>query len=133
MDTFSKEFRSQIMRAVKSRGNKSTELALIGLFKKHSIIGWRRKAKVFGNPDFFFPKLKLVVFADGCFWHGCKCKTNSPKTNVKYWKKKIKRNIARDKLVNKELKEQGYLVVRIKECQIKKGALPKRLKMLFAS
>lgn len=133
MDTFSKEVRSQIMRAVKSRGNKSTELALIGLFKKHSIIGWRRKSKVFGNPDFFFPKLKLVVFADGCFWHGCKCKTKSPKSNVEYWKKKIKRNIARDKLVNKELKEHGYLVVRIKECQIKKGALPKRFKMLFAS
>ena len=133
MDTFSKDVRSQIMRAVKSRGNKSTELALIGLFKKHSIKGWRRKYEIFGNPDFYFPKLRLVVFADGCFWHGCRCKTKKPKTNVEYWMRKISRNISRDRLVTRTLKERGYLVIRIRECQIKKGVLPKKLTVHFDS
>ena len=132
MDTFSKKVRSQIMRAVKFRGNKSTELALINLFKKQYIVGWRRNANVFGNPDFYFPKIKLAIFADGCFWHGCKCKTKKPKTNVEYWRNKIKNNKARDRLVNKELKARGYLVVRIKECQIRKGRLPIKLRNLFS-
>lgn len=133
MDTFSKEVRSQIMRAVKSHGNKSTELMVVGLFKKYSIKGWRRKYKIFGNPDFCFPSRGLVVFADGCFWHGCRCKTKRPKTNVEYWRKKISRNVARDKLVTLTLKERGYLVIRIRECQIEKGILPKRLIALFKS
>lgn len=55
-DTFTKEKRSQIMRAVKSQGNKSTEIKLIYLFKKYKIIGWRRNYKLFGNPDFFSTK-----------------------------------------------------------------------------
>lgn len=133
MDTVSKDIRSQIMRAVKSSGNKSTELALVGLFKKRSVKGWRRNYKIFGNPDFYFPKLRLAVFADGCFWHGCKCKTKKPKTNAEYWTKKISRNMSRDRLVTRTLKERGYLVIRIRECQIKKGALPNSLKTLFES
>jgi len=127
MDTFTKQFRSEIMRAVKSRGNRSTELRLITLFRQHGIIGWRRNAKIFGRPDFYFPKLKLVVFADGCFWHGCKCKTKKPRTNAAYWKSKTARNMKRDNIVTKELRKRGYDVVRIWECAIKKGKLPKSL------
>jgi len=62
MDTFTKAVRSQIMRAVKSRGNKSTELALINVFKKYSLKGWRRKSDIFGHPDFYFPRMKIAVF-----------------------------------------------------------------------
>lgn len=131
MDTFSKVARSQIMRAVKSRGNKSTELALIDLFKKHSIKGWRRSAKVFGHPDFYFPRLKIAVFADGCFWHGCKCKKNMPKTNSTYWQNKFRKNKIRDRIVTQHLKIRGYMVVRIRECQIKKGKLSKKLLDMF--
>ncbi len=131
MDTFTKAVRSQIMRAVKSSGNKSTELALIKLFKNHSIKGWRRNADIFGNPDFYLPTLKIAVFADGCFWHGCKCKKNKPKANSAYWQNKIRKNKIRDSLVNKHLKKHGYMVVRIRECQIKKGKLPKKLLDLF--
>jgi len=132
MDKFTKEVRSKTMRAVKSRGNKSTEIALIDLFKEHSIKGWRRNTKIFGCPDFYFPKLKVAVFADGCFWHGCKCKKNKPKTNPAYWETKIRKNKARDRLVNKELKIRGYVVLRIKECQIKKGRLPQKLLLSFS-
>ena len=69
-DTFTKKKRSQIMKAVKSKGNISTEIKLIKLFKEKKIKGWRRNYKLFGNPDFVFPKSKIALFADGCFWHG---------------------------------------------------------------
>ena len=132
MDKFTKEVRSKTMMAVKSRGNKSTELALIQLFKKHSIKGWRRHSRLFGRPDFYFPKLKLALFADGCFWHGCACRQTKPQNNAAYWENKIRRNKARDRLVTHELKSRGYVVLRIKECEIKKGTLPRKLLSAFA-
>ncbi len=55
-DVFSKGKRSEVMRAVKSRGNQSTEIQLIKIFKSVKIIGWRRNYKLFGKPDFVFPK-----------------------------------------------------------------------------
>jgi DNA mismatch endonuclease, patch repair protein len=66
-DNFTKEVRSNIMRAVKSKGNKSTEKKLIDLFKEKKLKGWRRNYPIFGKPDFVFPKRKVAVFADGCF------------------------------------------------------------------
>jgi len=129
-DTFSKKQRSEIMRAVKSKGNLSTEIALIRLFMKHGLKGWRRNIKLPGNPDFVFPKIYVAVFADGCFWHGCKCKT-IPAANRKYWLKKITGNIERDKKITLELKKRGYTVFRIQECKIAKGRLPSALLQFF--
>ena len=119
------------MRAVKSKGNKSTEIKLIYLFKKHNIIGWRRNYKLFGNPDFVFPSQKLVVFADGCFWHGHSCRKVKPVDNRQYWRNKINKNKKRDAHVNSILTINGWDVVRIWECQIKKGELPKSFIKLF--
>jgi len=130
-DTFTKEERSQIMRAVKSDGNKSTEIKLIYLFKKHKIGGWRRKHKLFGNPDFVFPQKRLVVFADGCFWHGHSCRKIKPVDNRQYWDKKINRNKKRDLHVNSILINNRWNVFRIWECEIKKEKLPKKFIALF--
>lgn len=126
-DTFSKEVRSNIMRTVKSKGNKSTEGKLIKLFKEKQLKGWRRNYPIFGKPDFVFPKNKVAVFADGCFWHGHNCRNISPKSNIEYWKKKIARNKKRDKEVNKTLKEKGWAIFRIYECKIKRSFLPQKL------
>jgi len=131
-DTFSKEKRSEIMRAVKSKGNKSTELKVISLFKSNGIIGWRRNYKLYGKPDFVFPAKKIVVFADGCFWHGHSCRNLKPSANKEYWNQKIKKNIKRDREVNSILKSKNWTVFRIWECQIKKGKLPIKLVKLLA-
>ncbi len=127
VDTFSKEDRSNIMRAVKSKENKSTEVKLIHLFKEKKFKGWRRNYPIFGKPDFVFPKLKVAVFADGCFWHGHNCRNLSPKSNAEFWKTKIARNRKRDKEVNKILREKGWSIFRIFECKIKRSNLPKGL------
>lgn len=129
-DVVSKKQRSKIMQAVKSQGNKTTEMKLIALFKLRGIAGWRRNSQIAGRPDFIFPKLRVAVFADGCFWHGHACRNVTPADNAQYWHEKIKRNKARDRAVTKELRAQGWLVVRIWECEIKQGKIQKLTRAL---
>lgn len=117
------------MRKVKSSRNKSTELKLISYFRANKIKGWRRNYKLIGKPDFVFPKVKTAIFVDGCFWHGHNCRNTKPKSNKEYWVRKIKNNKLRDKYVTKQLKEMGWQVIRIWECELKnKNAIIKSLK-----
>lgn len=108
------------MSCVKDSNNKSTELLLISAFKKNSISGWRRKYKIVGKPDFVFPKTRVIVFVDGCFWHGCKKHFRLPKTNQLYWSNKIQRNCLRDKAVTR-------IFFRIWEHELKGNVLSKRI------
>lgn len=117
-DVFKKEKRSEIMRAVKSNGNKSTELKLIQIFKNHNIKGWRRNYPLFGRPDFVFPKLRIAVFVDGCFWHGHNCRNVKPSDNFEYWEDKISKNIQRDKSVSEKLQLKNWRVIRFWECEL---------------
>lgn len=109
------------MQLVKSKGNKSTEQKLIDIFKANNIRGWRRNYQVRGKPDFVFSKLKIAVFADGCFWHGHHCRNITPQQNADYWNKKQERNILRDKKVTKLFQQRGWTVLRLWECSIKSG------------
>ena len=72
-----------------------------------------------GKPDFVFPKQKIVIFVDGCFWHGHDCRNVVPKDNAEYWDKKRERNIQRDKAVTQTIMDRGWRVVRIWECELK--------------
>ncbi len=119
-DVFTVAKRSQIMSRVRSTGNASTELKLIAEFKERKITGWRRKSKIFGHPDFLFPKLRVAVFVDGCFWHGHDCRNTKPKDNADYWRAKIERNRRRDQAATERLTALGYRVVRIWECEFQK-------------
>ena len=116
--TFGNLTRSELMSRVRSHGNKDTEVALAKLFRRHKITGWRRHQKIFGKPDFVFPKIKLAVFVDGCFWHGCPKHATQPKSNRAFWKKKFARNIARDRLVNRTLRSANWRVLRIWEHEL---------------
>ena len=120
MDVFSKTKRSEVMSRIRSRANKTTELALASALKREKINGWRRHLPLTGHPDFAFRKSSLVVFVDGCFWHGCPRCYRAPKTRKKFWSEKINRNRTRDKLVNRELAKAGWRVLRIWECQLEK-------------
>ena len=124
-DVFDASKRSEIMRKVKSNRNKSTELRLIEEFKKRSLVGWRRNVRLFGRPDFVFPKLRIAVFVDGCFWHGHRCRNTTPKDHAEYWRIKIERNQLRDRAVTERLTKLGYLVIRIWECDFKKANVAK--------
>ena len=103
------------MGAVRSHGNRSTELMVIAIFRSRGIKGWRRHQALPGKPDFVFRRERLAVFVDGCFWHGCPSHLRMPASNVAYWNAKLERNMARDRRVNADLRRQGWTVVRIWE------------------
>lgn len=117
-DVFTKSKRSQVMSLIRGRGNKETELALIKIFRRLHISGWRRNQIVFGKPDFVFPKLKVAVFVDGCFWHCCPKHQTKPANNRAFWRKKLAANVARDGLVTRTLRRAGWRVVRIWEHEL---------------
>lgn len=119
-DVFSKDERSAIMSKVRSSGNKSTELKLISVFAEYHITGWRRKYNVKGHPDFVFPKQKIAVFVDGCFWHGHDCRNTRPSYNAEYWNKKRERNILHDKEITDLFERRGWKVIRVWECELQK-------------
>ena len=125
-DIFTKNERSQIMRKVKSKHNKSTELKLIQYFQKNKITGWRRNYNLIGKPDFTFPKKRVVIFTDGCFWHGHNCRNLKPENNKNYWIKKIKRNKRRDREVTTQLRKKNWTVIRIWECELRDSQKIKR-------
>ncbi len=138
MDVFTPAGRSKIMAAIKSSKTKSTELRFRAWLVSKGVRGWIMKGQGLpGTPDFIFPRKKIAVFIDGCFWHGClKCKRNlSPQSNKRYWEKKISTNMARDKKRNLELKKSGWTVARvwehdldeISESRIKRLIVPQAL------
>ncbi len=135
-DIFTKARRSDVMSRIRSRGNKDTELALIRVFRAHGISGWRRQLEVRVKrrstssrpspqsgegevfrvrPDLVFPKLRLGVFVDGCFWHGCPKHATKPRNNAAFWRKKFAANTRRDRLVTRTLRNGGWRVLRIWE------------------
>ena len=131
-DVFTPEKRSEIMSRVRSSGNRSTELAFVGILRAEKITGWRRNFKLFGRPDFVFPRAGVAVFLDGCFWHGCPRHCRIPKARRKYWREKIARNRRRDRAVSRALRAGGWRVMRVWECRLKSpaAALRRLRKML---
>ena len=118
-DVFTKAKRSEVMSLIRSGGNKATELRLIAIFKEHGITGWRRKQKLPGKPDFVFRAPRVCVFVDGCFWHACPKHGTLPKTRRAFWLKKLGTNKARDRRVGRELRRDGWRVLRIWEHELR--------------
>lgn len=88
-----------------------------------------------GKPDIVLPKWKTIIFVHGCFWHGCSLCDHGrrkPKSNKAFWEEKIRKNIARDSLRQRELRELGWSVFVIWECQTRKDSiLQERLTDIF--
>lgn len=123
-DVFDDAKRSDIMKRVKSKGNKSTETKLIKIFGELGIKGCRRNYSVKGHPDFVFLSQKVAVFVDGCFWHGHDCRNTRPKDNAEYWSRKRERNIRHDREITELFESRGWTVIRIWECELKKANQP---------
>ncbi|WP_394578734.1 very short patch repair endonuclease [Cytobacillus firmus] len=118
VDVMTKEQRRKNMKAIKSI-SKSEDIVSSQLWKEG--IRFRRNSKyLFGKPDISIKKYKIVIFIDSCFWHQCPIHGNSPKTNTSFWKKKLDRNVERDKEVTEYYKERGWHIKRVWEHEIKK-------------
>jgi DNA mismatch endonuclease, patch repair protein len=130
VDNLTPEDRRKTMQAVKSR-NTSLERKLFSMLAGMGIKGWKKGAPdIQGKPDVVFYSKRLVVFVDGCFWHGCPvCKGKKPETNSEYWRQKVLKNKARDEKYHLELKKQDWRVVRIWEHEMSDKASRKEVRL----
>jgi DNA mismatch endonuclease, patch repair protein len=118
VDHVPKQVRSRIMASVKSRGNRSTEQAAAVVLRQVGLGGYRKHWPIAGKPDFAWPGLRVALFVDGCFWHGCPTCNRPSKSNVSFWEKKVSDNRRRDKRVTRLLRRHGWSVVRVWECRV---------------
>lgn len=80
--------------------------------------------KLPGTPDIVLPKYKTVIFVNGCFWHGHNCPAGKlPETRKEFWGNKISGNIERDKKEQEQLKQLGWKVIVIWQCELKNSTL----------
>lgn len=128
MDRVTRRVRSKIMSLVGSRDNRTTERRMSSLLWSGGVRGYRKHWRVTGTPDFAWPRAKVALFVDGCFWHGCPHCRRYSKSNKSFWNLKVKNNRARDRRVAAKLRRQGWSVVRVWECAVKKPATLARIK-----
>lgn len=120
MDTFSQGRRSEIMTRIKGRDT-VPERTLRSLL--HAL-GYRfrlRRKDLPGKPDITLPRFRAVIFVHGCFWHGHRnCKRAArPTTNVAFWRTKLDKNILRDRRTRRVLKELGWKVKIVWQCELR--------------
>lgn len=115
-DNLKPEDRQKTMQAVKGKGTKP-ERRLWAMLAGMGIKGWKKNVDaLIGKPDVVFTSQRVVVFIDGCFWHGCPhCRRKLPETNREYWERKIKRNVELAQIHNEQLQRDGWTVVRVWE------------------
>jgi DNA mismatch endonuclease, patch repair protein len=126
-DVFDAEKRSAVMRAVKSKDT-TPEMKVRRLLHRAGYRFRLHRADLPGKPDIVFPSKRAAIFVHGCFWHqhpGCHY-ADRPSSNNPYWNKKLNRNVERDKAHVAALKEQGWKVLTLWECEIRNiDVLPK--------
>ena len=120
--------RSHMLSAVRSKGNRSTELRMATLLRVWGLCGWRRHKPLPGRPDFTWERERVTLFVDGCFWHGCPRCYVAPRNNSSFWSDKLAENRERDKRVSAELRRQGWKVVRVWECRVDSASTRDRLR-----
>lgn len=112
--------RSRTMAAIKGKHARSTERKLRMALMRAGIRGWELHPHGLpGNPDVYFATTGVVVFVDGCFWHGCPKCGHVPHTNSEFWHAKFNRNRERDLMNTRALKRLGMNVIRIWEHSLK--------------
>lgn len=117
-----REATRHVMQANKSKNTKP-ELKVREALRAAGLSGYRLHwKKAPGKPDICFPGRRVAIFVNGCFWHRCPhCGLPMPKSNVAFWEAKFARNRARDARDNALLVSEGWTVITIWECRLKKG------------
>ena len=120
VDSLTPEKRSWNMSRISGKNTKP-ELAVRSLLHRQGFRFRVNRKDLPGKPDIVLKKHKAVIFVHGCFWHrhkGCN-DTSTPKTRTQFWQKKFDENVARDKRNIRALRESGWNVIVVWECEIK--------------
>lgn len=120
MDTITPAERSALMSRIRSE-NTRPEIAVRSILHR---LGYRfrlHRKDLPGRPDIVLPRHCKIVLVHGCFWHGHTCRLASkPKSNESYWSTKILANRARDARNLEALNQQGWSVLELWECEVRK-------------
>lgn len=129
-DNHTKEQRSYNMSKIRSTNSAPEEKVRKYLFSKG--FRYRKNVKSLpGCPDIVLPKYKTVIFVNGCFWHMHDCpRFVWPSSNKEYWEPKILRNVERDRNNIELLQNEGWRVLVVWECELKKKIVQERLDRL---
>ncbi|MEM6898561.1 MAG: very short patch repair endonuclease [Pseudomonadota bacterium] len=120
MDSVSRKQRSANMRRVRGAHTKPEIFVRKWLHKNGYRFRLHRK-DLAGKPDIVLPKFKATIFVNGCFWHGHDCpRGKRPSSNTEFWNKKLDRNIQRDQANYADLKANGWHVLILWECDLRK-------------
>lgn len=133
MDRVTQQVRSKIMSLVGSRGNRTTERRMSSLLWSTGLRGYRKHWRATGTPDFAWPRLKVALFVDGCFWHGCPHCCRYSKSNKSFWRLKVRNNRGRDKRIAATLRREGWGVIRVWECKVGKVGTLRRIRRVLVS
>ena len=128
VDVFSKEKSSEIMARVKSCHTK-TEIKVRKWLHQQGYRFRLHKRDLPGNPDIILSKHKTIIFVHGCFWHrhnGCK-RASTPQSNEEIWRSKFERNVYRDEKNLKQLKDLGWKVLVVWECEVDNGTFKNKI------
>ena len=118
--------RSEVMARVRGK-NTSPEIAVRKALWAAGL-RYRLHRKLPGTPDLAFVGVRVAVFVDGCFWHGCPQHYSSPSTRPEFWAAKLRRNVLRDQRVDAELADQRWTALRFWEHDIKQvGEIVRRI------
>lgn len=121
------------------QGNKSKdtkpELQVRAMLRKMGYPGYRLQwKKASGRPDIAYPGRRIAIFINGCFWHqhdGCKY-ASTPGSNTDYWEAKFARNVERAKRTKETLEAEGWTVVVVWECELKKDKVEQTERYLYS-
>ena len=136
MDVMTKSQRYRAM--AHNRGRTKPERAFASGLWRHGLRYFTHEGyealtgrRLAGKPDLVFPRKKIVIFVDGCFWHGCPDCGKSPEQSGQFWVDKIANNRARDRRVTANLENDGWTVLRIPEHDVRtKSALSQTVESL---
>ncbi|MEP4094587.1 DNA mismatch endonuclease Vsr [Reichenbachiella sp.] len=135
MDIYSKKKRSEIMSKISGKETKP-EIVVRKYLHSNGFRFRKNDKRLPGKPDILLPKYKTAILVHGCFWHGHECKAGKlPETRKEFWINKISSTKKRDLRNIKQLKELGWIVIVIWQCEVKTKAnqemrLPQLVKQL---
>ncbi len=118
-DVVDKATRSRMMSGIRAKDTKP-ELAVRSVLHRAGFRYQLHRRDLPGKPDLVFPKYRMLIFVNGCFWHrhqNCHLAA-TPKTNAKFWAEKLSLNVKRDKRVIAALHRLGWHVLNIWECEV---------------